>query len=64
MQIVKTALSFGLATVFLCLRQSEVGSIVLAGVSAQTTWEILEKAPWVFTVGWAADHHDPGYPSQ
>ena len=28
-----------------------LGSIVLAGVSAQTTWEILEKAPWVFTVG-------------
>ena len=24
---------------------------MLAGVSAQTTWEILEKAPWVFTVG-------------
>ena len=47
MQAVKTALSFGLATVFLCLRR--MGSIVLAGVSAQTTWEILEKAPWVFT---------------
>ena len=33
------------------LSAGEVGSIVLAGVSAQTTWEILEKAPWVFTVG-------------
>ena len=31
------------------LTENEVGSIVLAGVSAQTTWEILEKAPWVFT---------------
>ena len=31
------------------LSAGEVGSIVLAGVSAQTTWEILEKAPWVFT---------------
>ena len=27
------------------LSAGEVGSIVLAGVSAQTTWEILEKAP-------------------
>ena len=33
------------------LTENEAGSIVLAGVSAQTTWEILEKAPWVFTVG-------------
>ena len=33
------------------LSPGEVGSIVLAGVSAQTSWEILEKAPWVFTVG-------------
>ena len=33
------------------LSESEVGSIVLAGVSAQTTWEILEKAPWVFMAG-------------
>lgn len=33
------------------LSAGEVGSIVLAGVSAQTTWEILEKAPWVFTAG-------------
>ena len=31
------------------LTENEVGSIVLAGVSAQTTWEILGKAPWVFT---------------
>ena len=30
------------------LSPGEVGTIVLAGVSAQTTWEILEKAPWVF----------------
>lgn len=30
------------------LQEGEVGTIVLAGVSAQTTWEILEKAPWVF----------------
>ena len=33
------------------LSAGEVGSIVLAGVSAQTTWEIIEKAPWVFAVG-------------
>ena len=33
------------------LSPGEVGTIVLAGVSAQTTWEILEKAPWVFTAG-------------
>ena len=33
------------------LSPGEVGTIVLAGVSAQTTWEILEQAPWVFTVG-------------
>ena len=33
------------------LSENEVGSIVLAGVSAQTTWEILEKAPWVFCKG-------------
>lgn len=33
------------------LSENEVGSIVLAGVSAQTSWEILEKAPWVFRVG-------------
>ena len=33
------------------LSAGEVGSIVLAGVSAQTTWEILEKAPWVSTIG-------------
>ena len=31
------------------LSPGEVGTIVLAGVSAQTTWEILEKAPWVFS---------------
>ena len=33
------------------LSEGEVGTIVLAGVSAQTTWEILEKAPWVSQVG-------------
>ena len=33
------------------LSAGEVGSIVLAGVSAQTTWEIVERAPWVSTVG-------------
>ena len=33
------------------LTENEVGSIVLAGVSAQPTWEILEKAPWVFRKG-------------
>ena len=33
------------------LYPGEVGSIVLAGVSAQTSWEIIEKAPWVCTVG-------------
>ncbi len=47
---VKTALSLGLATVFLCFRD-EVSTIVLAGVSAQTTWEIIEKAPWVLRRG-------------
>ncbi len=31
------------------LSPGEVGTIVLAGVSAQTTWEILERAPWVFS---------------
>ena len=30
------------------LSPGEVDTIVLAGVSAQTTWEILAKAPWVF----------------
>ena len=33
------------------LSAGEVGSIVLAGVSAQTTWEIIEKAPWVSQPG-------------
>ena len=32
------------------LSPGEVGTIVLAGVSAQTTWEILAKAPWVFAL--------------
>ena len=44
------------------LTENEVGSIVLAGVSAQTTWE----NPGEGTVGVhctrAADHHDPGHP--
>ena len=31
------------------LSPGEVSTIVLAGVSAQTTWEIIEKAPWVRT---------------
>lgn len=31
------------------LSPGEVGTIVLAGVSAQTTWEILERAPWAFS---------------
>lgn len=33
------------------LAPREVGTIVIAGVSAQTTWQILEKAPWVFERG-------------
>ena len=33
------------------LAAGEVGTIVLAGVSAQTTWEIIEKAPWVSRPG-------------
>ena len=33
------------------LSPGEVGTIVLAGVSAQTTWEILEKASWVSRLG-------------
>ena len=33
------------------LSVGEVGTIVLAGVSAQTTWEIIEQAPWVSQVG-------------
>ena len=33
------------------LSAGEVGTIVLAGVSAQTTWEILEQAPWVSAAG-------------
>ena len=33
------------------LSENEVGTIVLAGVSAQTTWEIIEKAPWVSRPG-------------
>ena len=30
------------------LAPGEVGTILLAGVSAQTTWQILEAAPWIF----------------
>ena len=33
------------------LSTGEVSTIVLAGVSAQTTWEIIEKAPWVSAPG-------------
>ncbi len=33
------------------LAPGEVGTVVLAGVSAQTTIEILEAAPWVFAPG-------------
>ena len=33
------------------LSAGEVGTIVLAGVSAQTTWEIIEQASWVSQVG-------------
>ena len=33
------------------LSAGEVGTIVLAGVSAQTTWEIIEQAPWVMQPG-------------
>lgn len=33
------------------LSPGEVGTIVIAGVSAQTTWEMLERAPWVFAPG-------------
>ena len=33
------------------LSPGEVGTIVLGGVSARTTWEILEAAPWVFQTG-------------
>lgn len=31
------------------LREGEVSTVVIAGVSAQTAWEMLEKAPWVFS---------------
>ena len=41
---VELSLGYGLSV----LSPGEVGTIVLAGVSAQTTWEILAKAPWVF----------------
>ena len=30
------------------LSAGEVGTVVIAGVSAQTTWQMLEAAPWVF----------------
>ena len=33
------------------LSAGEVGTVVLAGVSAQTTWEIIEQAPWVMQPG-------------
>ena len=31
------------------LSAGEVGTVVIAGVSAQTAWEMLEAAPWVFS---------------
>ncbi len=30
------------------LSPGEVGTVVIAGVSAQTAWEMLEAAPWIF----------------
>ncbi len=33
------------------LKQGEVGSIIIAGVSAQTTIDILSAAPWAWAVG-------------
>jgi tRNA A22 N-methylase len=33
------------------LRPGEVGSIIIAGVSARTTTDILSAAPWIFTRG-------------
>ena len=30
------------------LSAGEVGTVVIAGVSAQTAWQMLEAAPWVF----------------
>ncbi len=33
------------------LSAGEVGTVIIAGVSAQTTWEMLEAAPWLFAPG-------------
>lgn len=44
-QIVQLRLGDGLTVI----EPYEVGTVVLAGVSAQTTIEILSAAPWVFT---------------
>ena len=33
------------------LRPGEVGTVVIAGVSAQTAWQMLEAAPWVMAPG-------------
>lgn len=30
------------------LQPGEVGTVIIAGVSAQTAWQMLEQAPWVF----------------
>lgn len=33
------------------LSEGEVGTVIIAGVSAQTTWQIIEAAPWMFSPG-------------
>ena len=45
MQVVKDRAELRLGDGLSVLSAGEVGTIVLAGVSAQTTWEIIEKAP-------------------
>ena len=44
------------------LSAGEVGTVVIAGVSAQTAWEMLEAAPWVFSPPGAAAGADPRHP--
>ena len=46
------------------LSPGEVSTIVLAGVSAQTTWEIIEKAPWVSAPGGPRLVIGAGHPPQ
>ena len=46
------------------LSPGEVSTIVLAGVSAQTTWEIIEKAPWVSAPGGPRLVMVPAHPPQ